>query len=191
MIEVETVPPTATSDRVCSPTTLVTCNPYTICTPGIEYISTPGGVTSDVVCSNLTQCASNQYESQVATTTSDRVCTNTSITRATVPWTFIGESPLLEASDGPTWQSSDNSFVHGYNRAPGTSFTLGVDVVGQVLDEEVTLPIAEAMALRAVMASPRELWSNTSTTSIITVAQALDANGVSCLSDDGDLISVS
>ena len=63
--EYESSPPTATSDRVCTP--------LTVCTAG-QYQSKAPTANSNRECTALTACV-GEYESQAPTATEDRVCT--------------------------------------------------------------------------------------------------------------------
>jgi hypothetical protein len=53
---------------------IATPTPLTICVVNEEFESIPSTLSTDRVCTPLTQCASNQYEAVPPTPTSDRVC---------------------------------------------------------------------------------------------------------------------
>jgi MYXO-CTERM domain-containing protein len=92
--EFETMPPTATSDRVCVPlgncaedeyesapetgTTDRVCEPFTVC-GAAQYQSAAPTATRDRICEELRTCAASEFESSPPTAIEDRECTQCTV----------------------------------------------------------------------------------------------------------------
>lgn len=98
---------------------------FTQCTPR-QYTASPGSLSNDTVCAPVTACTEAQWETAAPTSTSDRVCRNTSAECA-LPPQWQSAAPTT-TSDRECRSVSNCAADDAYETAPATAITDSVCV---------------------------------------------------------------